>query len=98
MAKCCIPGCEETENLYAICERGTDCYDDDDDNLTGKYICEKHLKLSELYDTEEDNGYARCSVCAVSSGVDIAYNMADLNNIEGIWYCDEHKSEALGDD
>ncbi|MBV4416974.1 hypothetical protein [Clostridium tyrobutyricum] len=91
MAKCCIHGCKQTENLYPICKSGTKVYYDEDD-LTGKYICEEHLKESTFCNTYEDGGYAKCSLC---DGV--AYNIRDLTNIGGTWYCKEHKSEAPTD-
>ena len=91
MKKCCIPGCKETENLYHICKRGTKTYYDEDD-LTNKYICEKHLRKSELFNTAEDGGYARCRLCP-----DVAYNIKDLTNIGGTWFCEEHECEAPTD-
>ena len=91
MSKCCIPGCKETKNLYPICQRGTKIYDDEDD-LINKHICEKHLKESEFCNTYEDGGYARCCLCP-----DVAYNIRDLINIGGAWYCEEHSQEAPSD-
>jgi len=96
MEKCCISGCKETENLYPICKKGTKIYYDEDD-LEGSYICEKHLKKSEICDTDENGGYARCSIC-IEGGAYVAYNMEDLTNIGGTWYCEEHKQEAPTDE
>lgn len=76
------------EDLCQILNKGTDCYsEDDEDQLSGKYICKRCL--------EDSEGYGRCDFCSE----DVAFHARDLKYSEsGESFCTEHISETVMDD
>lgn len=78
----------DESKMIPILIKGTDCYDEDDEEqLSGKFICKRCIK--------DSDDYGRCEFCSE----DVAYHARDLKYSEsGSSYCSEHISETYLDE
>lgn len=80
--KCII--CGDSKSLIPTFKRNISCGDEDD--YSGKVICEDCLR--------ENEDYGICGLC----NEDAAYNMKDLREYQCELYCKEHYSEIVPED